>query len=74
MTKEFYETKLGSMVDDEYMSIFLELLRYVPYLKDEKMKIQRFISGLDVAFKDMIEFDEPQSLEEAIKKLKHLYE
>lgn len=50
------------------------MLRYVPYLKDEKGKIQRFISGFPVAFHDMIEFDEPRSLEEAIKKINHFYE
>jgi len=57
---------MGSMTDDEYTSRFLELLRYVPYLTEEKAKIQRFISGLLVAFKDRIKFDEPISLEEAI--------
>jgi len=41
-------------------------LRYVPYLTKDKAKIHRFISGLPVAFKDKIEFDEPRSLEEAI--------
>jgi len=30
--KEFYELKMGSMLDEEYSSRFLELLRYVPYL------------------------------------------
>lgn len=50
------------MTDDQYTSKFLELFRYVPYLKEEKAKIQRFISGLLVAFKDRIEFDESRSL------------
>ena len=62
------------MTDDEYTSKFLELLRYVPYLTEDKAKIKRFTSGLPIAFKDMIEFDEPRSLEEAIRKLKHCYE
>ena len=52
--KEFYELKMGSMTDDEYTSDFLEFLRYVPYLKEEKDKIQRFVCGLPVAFKYMI--------------------
>lgn len=64
--KEFYELKRGSMIDDEYTSRLLELLRYMPYLKEEKDKIQRLISGLLVAFKDRIEFNKPRSLEEAI--------
>ena len=59
--------KMGSMTDKEFIGRFLDLLRYVPYLKDEKVKIQRFISGLLVAFKDMIKFDEPRSLGEAIE-------
>ena len=72
--KEFYELNMGSMMDDEYTSRFLELLRYVPYLTEEKAKIERFISGLLVAFKDRIEFDETRSLEEDIRKLRHCYE
>ena len=65
---------MGSMIDDKYTSKFLELLRYVPYLTKEKTKIQRFICGLPIAFKDRIEFDETRSLEEAIKKLRNFYE
>lgn len=38
--KEPYELKMGSMTDEEYTSILLELLRCVPYLKEEKAKIQ----------------------------------
>ena len=71
--KEFYEIKMGSMTNDEYSNRFLEFLRYVRCFKEEKAKIQRFVSGLLVAFKDRIEFDEPRSLEEAIQKLKHCY-
>lgn len=37
--KELYELKMGSMTDEEYIGKFLELLRYVPYLKEEKAKI-----------------------------------
>jgi len=72
--KEFYELKMGSMTDEEYTSIFLGLLIYMPYLKEEKENIQRFISGLLVSFKEKIEFDEPKFLVEAIKNLKHCYD
>jgi len=68
-----YELKMGSVTDEEYTSRFLELLRYVPYLKEEKGNIQRIISGFSVAFKDKIEFDDPRSLEESIRKLKNCY-
>lgn len=66
-SKEFYELRIGSMKNEEYTTKFQEFLRYVPYLKDENAKIQRFTSRFQVAFKDQIDFDEPQSLEEAIK-------
>ena len=73
-SKEFYELHMGSMTDDEYNSRFLELLRYVSFLKEEKAKIQRFISGFPTTYRDQIEFDEPRSLEECIRKLKHCCE
>jgi len=44
------------------------------YLIEENAKIQRFISGLLVAFKDRIKFDEARSLEEAIRNMRHCYE
>jgi hypothetical protein len=37
--KEFFELKLGSMTIDEYERIFMELLKYVPFIKDEAVKI-----------------------------------
>jgi len=54
---EFYELNMGSMTNEEDTNIFLELLRYVPYLKDAKEKIQKFISGLPAAYRDQIEFE-----------------
>lgn len=64
---------MGSMTNEEYITKFLELVRYVLHLKDEKEKIQRFISGLPLSFKDQIKLDESMSLEEAIRKLKNSY-
>ena len=57
---------MGQMKNDEYTTKFLELLRYVPDLKEEKEKIQRHVNGLPKSFKDIIEFDEPKILEDAI--------
>ena len=65
---------MGSMIDEEYTNKILELLSYVPYLKDDKAKVQRFVSGFPLEFRDQIEYDEPRSLEEVIRKLKHFYE
>ena len=58
--KEFYELRMGSMTNEEYTSRILELLRHVPYLREEKAKVQIFISGLPIAYRDQIEFDEPR--------------
>jgi hypothetical protein len=72
--QELFELKLGNMTMDEYERKFLELLRYVSFIRDEKVKIQRFLSGLPSFYKDKIQFDEPKNLEEAIRKDKYLYE
>ena len=58
----------------ELSSKFLSLLRYVPYIIDEKPKIQRFLSCLPLSFKDIIEFDSPKALEEAMRKDNFYYE
>jgi hypothetical protein len=46
----------------------------VPYIKDEKVKMQRFISGLPQPFQNKIEFDEPKTLEDTIQKARYCYE
>ena len=51
-----------------------EILRYVRYIKDEKVKIQHFLSGLPQSYIVRIEFYEPRTLEEAIRKAKYCYE
>ena len=38
--------RLGQQTMEEYANKFLELLRYVRYIKDEKVKVQHFLSGL----------------------------
>ena len=65
---------MGQQTMDEYENKFLELLRYVWYIRDEKVKIERFLSGLPQAYKDRIEFYEPRTLKEAIRKAKYCYE
>ena len=37
--KEFHELRMGSMTMDSFINIFLDLLHYVPYIKDEEVKI-----------------------------------
>ena len=72
--KEFHELRLGQLAMEEYENKFLELLRYVRYIMDDKVKIQRFLSGLPQPYKDKIEFDEHRTLEEVIRKAKYCYD
>jgi hypothetical protein len=39
-TKEFYELKMGQLTIDEYINKFIEMMRYVPYIKDEKVNMK----------------------------------
>jgi hypothetical protein len=72
--KEFYELKLGQVTMEEYANKILDLLRYVPYIKAEKEKAQRFISGLPKEYRNRIEFDEPKTLEDTIRKATYCHE
>ena len=72
--KDFFDLWLGNMTMDEYVKKFLDLMRYVAYINEEKIKIQRFLSGLLSFYKDQIQYDEPKTLEVAIRKAKHMYE
>ena len=58
----------------ELNSKFLSLLRYVPYIVDEKPKVQQFLSYLPYHIKDRIEYDNPKTLEEAMRKSNFCYE
>ena len=66
--------RLGQLTMEEYANKFLEMLRYVRYIIDDKVKVQHFLSGLPQSYKDIIEFDEPLTLEEAIRKAKYCYD
>jgi hypothetical protein len=48
--KNLFELKLGSMTMDEYEKRLSDLLKYIDFIKDEKVKIQRFVSGLPFFF------------------------
>ena len=71
--KEFFELKLGSMTIVEYEWIFLELLKYVSFIKEEIVKIQRYLSGLPSSIGDKIQYDDPKTMEETIRREKCLY-
>jgi hypothetical protein len=72
--KEFFEIKLGSMTIDEYERRFLELLKYVSFIKDETVKIHRYLSGLPSFISEKIRYDDTKTLEETIRRAKCLYD
>jgi hypothetical protein len=72
--KEFFEIKLGSMAIDEYERRFLELLKYVSFIMDEIVNIQRYLSGFPSFISDKIQYDDPKTLEETIRRVKFLYD
>jgi hypothetical protein len=66
--KELFELKLGSMTMDEYEKRFFELLKYVGFIEDGKVKIQMFLSGLPSFYSDKIHYDNPKILDETIRR------
>jgi hypothetical protein len=72
--QEFFELRLGSMTMEEYEKKFLGLLKYVRFIGDEKVKIQRSLSGQPTFYKEKIKYDEANTLTEAIGKAKYLDE
>eukprot|EP00253_Pinus_taeda_P016801 PITA_16801 len=59
---------------DEFINRFTSLLRYVPYIKEEKAKVQRFVSSLPAYIRERIEFDNPRTMDEAIRKARICYQ
>ena len=43
--REFHDLRLGQQTMDEFITHFTSLLRYVRYIREEKAKVQRFISS-----------------------------
>jgi hypothetical protein len=62
------------MTMDDLIKKFLELLRFVPYIREDKVKIQRFLSYLPRSYKDRIEFDNPKTLSEVFRKAQMCYD
>jgi hypothetical protein len=72
--KELFELKLESITIDKYEIIFLELLKYFKFIKYDKVKIQRYLSGFPLIISDKIQYDDPKTLEKTIRCAKCLYE
>eukprot|EP00253_Pinus_taeda_P013617 PITA_13617 len=72
--KEFHDLHLGQQTMDEFITRFTSLLRYVPYIREEKAKVQRFVSSLPPYMRERIEFDNPKSMDEVIRKARICYQ
>jgi hypothetical protein len=72
--KGFFKLKLGSITVDEYERRFLELLSYVPFIKDGKVNIQRCLSGFPSIISEKIQYGYPKMLEETLRCAKCLYD
>ena len=59
---------------DDFINKFLDLLHYVPYIKDEKVEIQQFLGCLPTNFRERIEFDMPKNLDTTLHKSRLCYE
>eukprot|EP00253_Pinus_taeda_P030099 PITA_30099 len=72
--REFHDLRLGQQTMDEFITGFTSLLRYVPYIREEKAKVQRFVSSLPPYMRERIEFDNPKSMDEVIRKARICYQ
>eukprot|EP00253_Pinus_taeda_P011491 PITA_11491 len=72
--REFHDLRLGQQTMDEFITRFTSLLRYVPYIREEKAKVQRFVSSLPPYMRERIEFDNPKSTDEVIRKARICYQ
>eukprot|EP00253_Pinus_taeda_P017986 PITA_17986 len=72
--REFHDLRLGQQTMDEFIIRFTSLLRYVPYIREEKAKVQRFVSSFPPYMRERIEFDNPKSMDEVIRKARICYQ
>lgn len=72
--REFHDLRLVQQTMDEFINRFTSLLRYVPYIKEEKAKVQRFVSSLPSYIRERIEFENPRTMDEAIRKARICYQ
>ena len=65
--------RLGMLTMEEFVTKFVNLQRYVPFFRDEKAKVYRFINRFPSTYKENIEFEIPKTMDEGIRKSKLCY-
>ena len=58
---------------DDFVTKFVNLQCYIPYLKEEKSRVYRFIRCFPQYYKDKIEFGMPKTMDDVIRKAKLCY-
>jgi len=66
--REFHDLRMGQQTMDKFITRFTSLLRYVPYIREETTKVQRFVSSLPLNMNERIEFGNPKTMDEVIRK------
>jgi hypothetical protein len=65
---EFNALRQGGRTVPEYEARFMELLRYAPHLNTEKLKVNRFVFGLNDSLRAKVRILMPQTLHDAVQK------
>jgi hypothetical protein len=65
---EFLELKYGTKIVLEYEARFVELLRYDPHLNIEKLKLNKFLYGLNPCIKETVCMLMEKTLHEAMQR------
>jgi hypothetical protein len=76
MSEEFIEKQLnefntlrqGGHMVPEYEACFMELCRYAPHMNTEKLKVNKFMFGLNVNIHAKVRILIPQTLHDAVQK------
>jgi hypothetical protein len=65
---EFNALRQGSHMVPEYEARYMELLRYAPHLNTEKLKVNKFVFGLNFNIRVKVRILMPQTLHDAVQK------
>jgi hypothetical protein len=65
---EFNALRQGGRTVPEYEARFMELLRYAPHLNTEKLKVNRFVFGLNGSLRAKVRILMPQTLHDVVQK------
>jgi hypothetical protein len=76
LSKEFIEHKLsdfnalrqGSRMVPKYEAKYMELLRYAPHLNTDKLKVNKFVFGLNFNIHAKVRILMPQTLHDVVQK------